>query len=184
MRFNSAHYRGQIIKRAVVETNDPRQTEVPLILKAYVTREVQLEPMQLRWQALPAGQLSQTRLRLTNHGDQPLQLLELTSTSPAVRLQAQDGLDQVAPGETLDLLVQVEAGPAEGLLHALLAVEVAGVQQRCLRVPLHARVVVPEPEPEPEEVPEPMAESATSAPAPPVTTAEPPETPAVGASGL
>lgn len=118
VRFNSAKFRGQVVKRIMLFSNDPSgRTE--LVLRGQVKVELQLEPSQVKLGIVPTGKVIERVLKLKNLSDQAVEEIVLRCTSRQMRVE--NVPTRLAAGDSaeLKLVVTVPAtmkAPVNGYL--------------------------------------------------------------------
>ncbi|WP_316347174.1 DUF1573 domain-containing protein [Desulfuromonas acetoxidans] len=111
VQFNSKNFRGNVLKRIMLFTNDP-SGKTELRLRARVLVELALKPARIKLGLVEKGQALQIPLTLTNLSDLPVADVVVRCTS---RLMTVEGLPQrLESGETvpLNLTVNVPDQPS------------------------------------------------------------------------
>jgi len=104
VQFNSKNFRGNVLKRIMLFTNDP-SGKTELRLRATVLAELALKPARIKLGVLEKGQTAQIPLTLSNLSDLPVTDVVVRCTS---RLMTVEALPQrLEPGETVPLNLTV-----------------------------------------------------------------------------
>jgi hypothetical protein len=108
--FDSARFRGAVLKTVYLYVNDPAHPVAQFHLRGTVNPELVLEPEQVELGRLVPGTESEARAILTNQGEQTISLSAPETTSSELNAEL-EGL-QLPPGKSVHLVVK--ALPREG----------------------------------------------------------------------
>ena len=104
VQFNSKGFRGNVLKKIMLYTNDP-SGKTELRLRGKIVMELTLKPARITLGEIEKAQTMQVPLTLVNLSDRPLTDVVVRCTS---RRMTVDGLPQrLEPGETVDLTLTV-----------------------------------------------------------------------------
>jgi hypothetical protein len=104
--FNSAGFRGPVVKTVTLTVNDPHQPEVNFSLTGEVLPALELEPAQLVLEGIAPGGRAEKVVTLTNRGNRTVNLRELRTTDPAIT--ASLNRETLAPGDSAQMTVGVK----------------------------------------------------------------------------
>ena len=104
VQFNSKNFRGNVLKRILLLTNDPGgKTE--LRLRGNVLVELALQPSQVKLGRVEKGQTLRIPLTLDNRSDQRLEEVTVRCTSRLMTVEAVP--QQLAPGQSASLTLTI-----------------------------------------------------------------------------
>jgi hypothetical protein len=101
-----------------------------------VSGDLSLDPAQVSFGIVKTGQDAIRILKLNNSSAQPVKVLGITSTDPAVTASA----EPVSPGKEYKITVMLRRGAAEGQLRGDLAIQTDDPKQGKIDVPFYAIV--------------------------------------------
>lgn len=134
--FDSTRFRGGVTKTVYLYSNDPVQPVMQLFIKGTVKETVTIDPAQVNFGSIPAGQKAHADVRLRNQGGGGLVLG--TPTTTAEELTASLSTRQFAVGGDISVRLELKLKPGQPRFsgYVLLPIEGGSIQE--LRIPVYA----------------------------------------------
>jgi hypothetical protein len=138
--FDSRGHTGDVDLTLLVKSNDPLQPEKMLHIRGRVTRQWQVKPDRLVLTNLAPGRPVQKTLQVINHMDTPLQIHEVSSPAPFIRLFAPP--TEVPPGGQRAIPCEVQANGLERgkVQQSSIRIVVANARMTLVEVPVLVRL--------------------------------------------
>ena len=133
--FNSANFSGNIHKTIVVETNDPKTPSSTLVMKGLVSTSVQLNPKQLNFGQVKAGNPATLTLSVVNRSQKGLKITGVSTPMPQVAVKAEKL--SLKPGETTRIQVTVTPRDEDRILSGYLTITTDSPEKGELTVPIY-----------------------------------------------
>lgn len=108
--FDSARFRGEVIKTIYLYTDDPLKPVTQLYIRGSVKPEIVQDPERVELGAIQPEVEKEVRVTLTNQGEKEIALPSIQVTAP--ELKAELSSDVLLPGKAVQLLIK--ATPREG----------------------------------------------------------------------
>jgi len=144
IRFNSKSFRGNIVKRVLVTSNDPEQPQKQFIMQANVVQELAVTPQHLILEMFPASKEVIRNLSLTNHSDLPIQIKSIRSTSHYIVPEKVPTI--LEPGETTTITLTIHPQQSQVVvLNSYILVDAQGHTRNQIRVPITTKIVRKQP---------------------------------------
>ncbi|MCD6526125.1 MAG: DUF1573 domain-containing protein [Desulfuromonas sp.] len=135
VRFNSKNFRGNVVKKVVIVSNDPRQSKKTLSLKSQVKPELTLAPSRLQLGRIPGGKQLHKSLTLHNPSDHVVDIMALRCTSAALRVV--EVPSRLLAGESVSLDLTISTPDKSGArINGYILIESQGNARMQLRIPV------------------------------------------------
>jgi hypothetical protein len=135
IQFSSANFSGPIQKTVTVVSNDPKQGNVILQVKAQVWVPVEVTPKTVMFQYDSESPVEETRtIRIISNLKEPLKLLEPRSEHPAFGLK----LETVSEGKEYALMVSTVPPIGTGMITAPIVIQASDTNVQPVRVQAYA----------------------------------------------
>jgi hypothetical protein len=95
--FDSDNFVGEVVKEVEVRTSDPARPSLTLRVKALVEPEIDLEPREVTFDAVPAGAELRRVVTLTNRKADPVRILRLEGQPSSCRCLLPSWTDPAQP---------------------------------------------------------------------------------------
>lgn len=139
VRFNSKNFRGTVVKRVVIVSNDPQQPKTTLRLKSLIQTELTVSPSRLQLGRIAGGKKLHKVITLRNPTDQQVEIAALRCTSS--RLRVADVPVKLLAGESVPLELTISAPAKSGSrVNGYILIESQGKTRTQLRIPVSALV--------------------------------------------
>jgi len=107
--FRSKNFRGRITKKVYVNSNDPDENRIQLVLKGVVLDEIALDPQQIQFGLAEKGTEKSKTFHVKQMGEKRLKILDIKSSLDflSAKVESTDKVFDVKKGEKLDYEVTV-----------------------------------------------------------------------------
>lgn len=122
--FDSSRFRGPVHKTVFLYTDAPAQPIFQFNLRGSVAPQLVARPAHLDLGTLAPGGSTRVEVELSNHGEVPITLLGVRTTSPELRASLKPA--QLAPGEKTTLTVRAVAGAGRRWLNGYIIIRSKG----------------------------------------------------------
>jgi len=138
--FDSARFRGNVIKTIYLYTDDPLKPVTQLFLRGNITPEIVQDPERVELGSLRPDEEKQVTVTLKNQGEKVITLSSIQVTTP--ELQAELSSDALLPGQSAQ--IHIKATPREGKtrLSGYVIVKTNSSHVPELRIPVYGTVTV------------------------------------------
>ncbi|HXV21736.1 MAG TPA: DUF1573 domain-containing protein [Desulfuromonadales bacterium] len=136
--FDSARFRGAVVKTVYLYVNDPAQPVAQFHLRGTVMPELVLEPEQVELGKLTPGTETEARAILTNQGEQEITLSPPETTSS--ELNAELAAMQLPPGKSVQLIVKALPREGKARLSGYVMIKTSSPRVPMLRLPVYGNV--------------------------------------------
>jgi hypothetical protein len=136
--FDSARFRGAVVKTVYLYVNDPMQPVAQFQLRGTVKPELVLEPEQVELGKLTPGTETEARATLTNQGEQEITLSPPETTSSELR--AELAALQLPPGKSVQLVVRALPREGKARLSGYVMIKTSSPRVPQLRLPVYGSV--------------------------------------------
>jgi hypothetical protein len=136
--FDSARFRGAVVKTIYLYSNDPVQQVTELHVRGTVKQEIVMVPARLDLQNLVVGATKEFVVRLSNQSQKTLTLSGLQTTTP--ELVAALSTEQIAPGNEVSITVRVTPKEGNSRLNGYVLLQTNSEHVPELRLPVYATV--------------------------------------------
>jgi hypothetical protein len=120
IRFDTANFTGSIQRTVTLVTNDPRQSQMVLQVKAHIWVPIEVSPRTVMFQYDSETTEGESReVRVASHLDEPLTFAGVRSEHPAFAVE----LEPVKPGREYRLRVRMVPPVGTGMITAPLVLE-------------------------------------------------------------
>ncbi len=134
--FDSTRFRNDVSKTIYLYSNDPVRPVMQFQIKGTILETVAVEPTQVNFGAVAAGEPVTSKVLLRNQGKKPLTFGEPHST--AAELVAKIPETSLASGAEMSLELQLTPKPGQTRFSGYVLVPVDGVPKNELRIPVYA----------------------------------------------
>jgi hypothetical protein len=135
VRFDTGSFSGTLQRTVTLVTNDPRQRQVVMQVKAEIWVPVEVSPKTVMFQYDSESTEGETKIvRLLSHLDQPLQFSEVRSSHPSFALN----LETVNPGREFTLQIRTVPPIGTGMITAPLLLQPADTNLAPIRITAYA----------------------------------------------
>jgi hypothetical protein len=138
--FDSARFRGEVIKTIYLYSDDPLKPVTQLYLRGSVKPEILQDPERVELGPLQPGVEKEVHVTLTNQGEREITFLSIQVTAPDLR--AEFSSDVLLPGKSVQVLIK--ATPREGMarVSGYVIVKTSSSHVPELRIPVYGTVTV------------------------------------------
>lgn len=105
-RFDSGRFKGKVIKKIFVYTNDPKTPTTILEITGEIKVDLEVSPSMVYFSGLKAGDRITRKISLKNLSDSLITIQEISSTVPAIKLELSKM--KIEPGEASNLNLTVD----------------------------------------------------------------------------
>ena len=135
VNFSTGSYSGLLQRNVTLVTNDPRQPQLVLQVKAEIWAPIDVNPKTVMFQYDSEATEGETRVvRLTSHLDEPLVFASVRSEHPGFRAS----LETVKPGQEFSLQISTVPPVGTGTITAAVVLEPADTNVAPVRVMTYA----------------------------------------------
>ena len=134
--FDSTRFRNDVSKTIYLYSNDPVRPVMQFQIKGTILETVAVEPTQVNFGAVAAGEPVTSKVLLRNQGKKSLTFGEPHST--AAELVANISATSLASGAEMTLELQLIPKPGQARFSGYVLVPVDGVPKNELRIPVYA----------------------------------------------
>jgi hypothetical protein len=135
IKFDTANYSGALQRNVTLVTNDPRQPQLVLQVKAQIWAPIEVNPKTVMFQYDSESTEGETRVvRLTSHLDEPLTFASVRSEHPGFRAT----LETVKPGQEFSLQISTVPPVGTGTITTTVVLEPADTNVAPVRVMAYA----------------------------------------------
>jgi hypothetical protein len=138
--FDSARFRGDVIKTIYLYTDDPMKPVTQLYLRGSVKPEIVQDPERVDLGPLQPEVEKEVRVTLTNQGDKEITFPSIQVTAP--ELQAELSSDVLLPGKTVQILIKATPREGKPRLSGYVIVKTSSSHVPELRIPVYGSVKV------------------------------------------
>ncbi len=137
VKFRSRGFKGKVKKKVYVESNDPKNPRLTLVLTGKVNRDIDVTPTFVRIGKLAVGATTTQTVCVQSELGTPFRILELSATSPNVHLS------EVREAEGGGYEFDVTAGPVDepGRLSSSIIITTDSERQSRLSMVLYGSIV-------------------------------------------
>jgi hypothetical protein len=125
--FRSKNFRGRITKKIYVNSNDPDENKIQLVIKGVVLDEVTLEPQRIQFNMVEKGAEHSKAFHVKQMGEKPLKILDIKSNLDflSAKVESADKIFDVKKGEKLDyeVLVTLAKNAPPGKFNGVLTIK-------------------------------------------------------------
>jgi len=111
--FDSARFRGRIHKTIYLYSNDPQRPTSEFLLEGEVALPVQMIPSLLNFGDVGANEAKEQVLRVKNAGSQPMQIINVRTSNPVIRVSWNE--IELKPAEETTMVVTV--APTDNMIN-------------------------------------------------------------------
>jgi hypothetical protein len=141
--FDSSRFRGTISKKVSFYSNDPVRPVTHFVLTGVVRPELAPERHDIDLGLLAPGEVRETRLSLSNHGDTMVNVTGVEATSPEVRASISSPI--LGAGGQVQLILRVQAPTDRQRLSGYLLVRTDHPRMPELRLPFYGSITAAPP---------------------------------------
>ncbi len=107
--FNSKNFRGRITKKIYVNSNDPDEGKVQLVIKGNILEEITLSPQRIAFNMVAKGEEHSNSFHVKQAGEKELKILDIKSDLGFIsaKVGATDTIFDMKKGEKLDYTIDV-----------------------------------------------------------------------------
>jgi hypothetical protein len=135
IKFDTANYSGALQRNVTLVTNDPRQPQLVLQVKAQIWAPIEVNPKTVMFQYDSEATEGETRVvRLTSHLDEPLAFASVRSEHPGFRAT----LETIKPGQEFALQISTVPPVGSGTITTAVVLEPADTNVAPVRVMAYA----------------------------------------------
>jgi len=138
--FDSARFRGPVVKTVYLYVNDPMQSVAQFYLRGAVKSEFVLQPEQLDLGQVAPGETAEARITLSNQGEQTITLSAPETT--ASELQVELAGSELPPGESTQIVVRGTAREGKKGFNGYVLIKTGSPRMPELRIPVYGRIAV------------------------------------------
>jgi uncharacterized membrane protein len=143
VKISTGGHGGELVKDIKVETNDPKNALISLIVKVRIFEPLKVSPRIINFGKMLPGQTATREILLENPGKKPLKVSRITGESPAPsKISASpEGPFTLKPGENRKIEVKIFTGATRGHLdcHVTLETDIPSLPQKKMYV--HVEVI-------------------------------------------
>lgn len=125
--FRSKNFRGRITKKVYVNSNDPDENRIQLVLKGVVLEEIALEPQRIAFNLVDKGVEQSKTFHVKQMGEKQLKILDIKSNLDflSAKVESTDKIFDVKKGEKLDyeILVTLAKNAPSGRFNGMLTIK-------------------------------------------------------------
>lgn len=107
--FNSKNFRGRITKKIYINSNDPDEGKIQLVIKGNILEEITLSPQRIAFNMVAKGEEHSNSFHIKQAGEKMLKILDIKSDMDFVsaKVEATDKIFDMKKGEKLDYTIEV-----------------------------------------------------------------------------
>jgi hypothetical protein len=136
--FDSARFRGAVVKTVYLYVNDPQRPVAQFHLRGTVKPDLVLEPEQVDMGKLRPGKTAEARVALTNQGEQEITLSPPETTSP--EFQAELAETRLPAGKSVQLVVRAKPREGKSRLSGYVMIKTSSPLIPELRLPVYVKI--------------------------------------------
>lgn len=136
--FDSARFRGDVIKTIYLYTDDPLRPVTQLYLRGNVQPEIMQDPERVDLGHLQPEVEKEVLVTLTNQGKEEITFPSIQVTAP--ELQAELSSDVLPPGKAIQIRIKALPGEGKPRLSGYVLVKTSSSHVPELRIPVHGTV--------------------------------------------
>jgi hypothetical protein len=136
--FDSARFRGDVIKTIYLYTDDPLKPVIQLFLRGSVKPEIVQDPERVELGLLQPEVEKEVRVTLTNQGEKEITFPSIQVTAP--ELQAELSSDVLLPGKAVQILIKATPREGKTRLSGYVIVKTSSSHVPELRIPVYGSV--------------------------------------------
>jgi len=136
--FDSTRFRGAVTKTISLYSNDPRQPVMKLYVKGKVQEVLSVVPAQLNLGQVSSGKTTVVQVTLQNHGDAPLNLDKVQTSSPFLVAKLPAGT--LAAGKSTVIDIQLTPNSDQTRFSGYVIIPAQGALKSDLRIPVLASI--------------------------------------------
>lgn len=136
--FDSTRFRGAVTKTISLYSNDPEQPVIKLYVKGRVQEMLSVVPAQVNLGQVLAGKTTVAQATLQNHGDAPLSLDKVQTSSPFLVAKLPAGT--LAAGKSTVIDIQLTPNSGQTRFSGYVIIPAQGALKSDLRIPVQASI--------------------------------------------